>query len=110
MRIDFNEIPEKIVPNMRGGNREFRLKESNDGAVKIIRGRLIPGASIGTHTHVTNSETIFVLEGTGRAMHEGKEEILTPGLCHYCPQGQAHSLENIGDTDLIFFAVIPERG
>ena len=37
------------------------------------------------------------------------EEILRPGVCHYCPQGHSHSFINEGDQDLVFYAVVPEH-
>ena len=40
---------------------------------------------------------------------DGKEEILTEGDCHYCKKGQTHTLINIGEEDLIFYAVVPQQ-
>ena len=65
MRIDFAAMEEQIVPHMRDGEKEVALRTYTDGQCKIMRGRLIPGASIGLHTHETNSEIIYVLEGQG---------------------------------------------
>ena len=31
------------------------------------------------------------------------------GECHYCPKGSTHSIENIGEEDLIIFDVVPEQ-
>ena len=59
-----------------------------DGRNKIMRGRLVSGATIGGHTHDTSSEIIFVLSGTGRVLYDGGEETVTAGQCHYCPKGQ----------------------
>ena len=80
-----------------------------DAMGKIMKGRLIPGASIGLHTHETNSEIIYVLEGTGKVLCDGAYELLAAGSCHYCPKGHAHSLINDSAADLIFFAVVPEQ-
>lgn len=55
---------------------------------KIMKGRLVPGSSIGTHTHETNSEIIYVLSGVGTMEYEDTKEKLYPGDCHYCPQEQ----------------------
>ena len=81
----------------------------NDELGKIMRGRLIPGASIGLHTHETNSEIIYVLEGQGKVLYDGEYETLSAGSCHYCPKGHAHSLINDSAADLVFFAVVPEQ-
>ena len=76
---------------------------------KIIGGRLEPGASIGEHTHETNSEIIFFTSGKGKVIYDGKEERVEAGLCHYCPQGHTHTLINDSNADLTFYAVIPEH-
>ena len=76
---------------------------------KIMKGRLVPGSSIGTHMHETNSEIIYVLSGVGTMEYEDTKEKLYPGDCHYCPPGHSHSLKNNGDEDLVFYAVVPEH-
>ena len=80
-----------------------------DGDNKIMRGKLEPGCSIGLHTHEGNSETIYILSGTGKVLYDGEYEPVSAGSCHYCPRGHAHSLINDSDGDLVFFAVVPER-
>ena len=80
-----------------------------DGDNKIMRGKLEPGCSIGLHTHEGNSETIYILSGTGKVLYDGEYEPVSAGSCHYCPQGHAHSLMNDSDGDLIFLAVVPEH-
>lgn len=109
MIIDFNKIEEKAISNFKGGEKEFNAKMNVDENNKIISGRLQPGASIGLHTHETNSEIIFFLSGTGKVIYDGEEEKVAAGLCHYCPQGHSHTLINDSDADLTFCAVIPEH-
>lgn len=109
MLIDFNAIPETVIPHMRGGEKEVRAHMYVDDLGKIMRGKLIPGASIGLHVHETSSEILYILSGKGKVLYEGTEEPLAPGTCHYCPKGKGHSLINDGDEDLEFLAVIPEQ-
>ena len=109
MRVKFEHIEEEIIPHMRGGEKSFAVKSFSDGLCKIMRGRLIPGASIGLHTHESNCEVIYVLQGEGKVLCDGEYEELSAGACHYCPKGHAHSLINDGDAELLFFAVIPEQ-
>ena len=109
MLIDFKTIPEDVIPNMRGGEKEVAVKAFNDGSNKIMLGKLIPGASIGLHTHETNSETLYILEGSGKVLYEGEYIPLPTGSCHYCPKGKAHSLINDSEADLRFFAIVPEQ-
>lgn len=108
MKIDFNEIEINPIPHFRGGEKETITQMYTDDSVKIMYGRLEPGASIGLHTHETNSEGIFILSGTGKTIYDDTEEALSPGDCHYCPQGHSHSLINNGNEDLVFFAMVPE--
>ena len=109
MLIDFKNMEENIVANMRGGEKEVALKAFSDGMNKIMMGKLIPGASVGLHTHETNSETIYILEGNGQVLYEGEYIPLTAGDCHYCAKGKSHSLMNNSEADLRFFAVVPEH-
>ena len=72
-------------------------------------GTLVPGASIGLHTHETNSEIVYILRGTGTAWIDGETELLRPGVCHYCPKGHRHGMINDGTEDLVLFTVVPEH-
>ena len=56
MLIEFDKIEPQIIPHMRGGEKEVQARMYTDPQNKIMRGRLIPGASIGMHTHETSSE------------------------------------------------------
>ena len=107
MKLQFDAIPVSELPRFKGGEGVYRANMYTDELGKIMRGRLAPGASIGTHTHEDSSETVYVLSGAGKAVCDGLEERLGPGDCHYCPKGRAHTLVNDGDEDLVFFAVIP---
>ena len=109
MLIDFNAISETVIPNMRGGEKEARMRMHTDPLCKVVQGRLIPGASIGLHTHEVDSETIYILEGNGQVLYEGEYIPLTAGDCHYCPKGSEHCLINTGAEDLLFYAVVPQQ-
>ena len=109
MKISFDTIAESAIENFKGGEGTFHVHMFQVMNNKIMKGRLVPGSSIGTHTHETNSEIIYVLSGVGTMEYEDTKEKLYPGDCHYCPQGATHSLSNEGSEDLIFFAVVPEH-
>ncbi len=109
MLINFEEIDESVMPEFKGGNKEFKAKIFQDNNNKILKGRLEPGASIGIHTHETNSEIIYILEGIGKTIFNDEYTQVESGDCHYCPKGEDHSLINTGKKDLVFFAVIPEH-
>jgi quercetin dioxygenase-like cupin family protein len=108
MIIDLNKLPIKTMVNFNGGEKEFSAHMFIDEAGnKIFIGKLIPGASIGLHTHETSCEVIYVLKGTGKVLYEDEEYKVEAGLCHYCPKGKKHSLINDSNEDLDFFAVVP---
>lgn len=109
MIIDFSNINEECIPGFKGGEKQFNVKTFSDGLNKIMMGRLVPGASIGMHTHETNSEIMTITKGRGSVLYDGKRHSLQAGDVHYCRKGNSHSLINDGDTDLEFFAVVPEQ-
>ena len=73
MTIDFNKIDLSILPNFKGGEKEFAANMFFDGTNRIFKGRLIPGATIGMHTHDDSCEVIFILEGSGTILEMGPE-------------------------------------
>ena len=110
MLINFDQIPETVIPHMRGGEGQVASHMHVDGDNKIMKGLLAPGCTIGLHTHDTSSEIIYILSGTGKVLCDGEYEAVSAGSVHYCPKGHAHSLINDSDADLTFFAVVPEHG
>jgi len=110
MIIDFPNMPVQVLPAFKGGEKEFSAQMFFDGTNRIMHGVLIPGASIGPHTHETNSEILFVLSGHGLILEDGVLTELHKGQCTYCPKGHSHSLINTSaEEDLEFYAVVPEQ-
>ena len=109
MIIKFDEIKETALESFYGGQGALCANMSVDENNKILRGKLVPGASIGVHRHEPTSEIIFVVSGKGKMLCDGKEERLLPGDCHYCPKGSEHTFVNDGDEDIHFFAVVPKH-
>ena len=109
MKIDFDAIPVAVTPNMKGGEKEVASRRFQDELVGILKGKLIPGASIGLHTHESNYEVIYIVSGRGTMLCDGVEENLEPGVCHYCGEGHTHKLMNTGAEPLVVFAVVPEH-
>ena len=108
MIIDFLTMNEEAKPNFKGGEKEYNVKMFNTDGNKIMRGRLVPGASIGYHTHEEDQEVIYILEGEGSLVDENGNVLdkVLPGQATMCPKGESHSLTNKGDKDLVFFAVV----
>ncbi len=109
MTIDFNKQKAEIIPNFKGGEKALCAKIFSDNSNKLLHGVLESGATIGMHTHETNSEIIYIISGQGKVLCDGEYEYVEQGMCHYCPKGHSHSLINDSGEDLVFFAVIPEQ-
>lgn len=109
MILDFGTIEEQVIPNFKGGEKAFHTRMYTDGSCKIMRASLEPGATIGVHTHETNSEIIFMLKGTGVVLYDDGRETLSAGCCHYCPKGHSHSLRNESSEVIEFYAIVPEQ-
>jgi mannose-6-phosphate isomerase-like protein (cupin superfamily) len=103
-----NEKPE-ILPNFKGGEKYLIAKMHFDGVNRILHGTLVPGATIGEHTHDVNSEIIYFLSGRGYMLYDGEKQPVEAGMCHYCPKGHTHSMINDSDGDLVFFAVVANQ-
>lgn len=109
MTIDFNTMEAQALPAFMGGEKELHAKMFFDGTNRILHGCLVPGASIGEHTHETNAEMIYILSGEGTIMDDGVKTLIYEGQCTYCPMGHSHSLINTGKENLVFFAVVPKQ-
>ncbi len=109
MIIDFDKIEEQRLAHFKGGEQETAARMYYDGANRIMKGCLAPGASIGLHTHDTSSEVIFITRGQGAVLYDGERHAVREGLCHYCPKGHSHSLINDSAADLEFLAVVPQQ-
>ena len=109
MLFNFDDMEETILHNFNGGKNDTKAKMFIDENVKILYGTLEPGSSIGLHTHEKNSEVVFALSGEAVVTMDGKEEILKPGMVHYCPMGHSHGMRNNKDEDFVMYAVVPNH-
>jgi len=110
MIIKDSELEFSRFDNFKNGEKHLEAKMFFDGTNRILsRARLIPGASIGMHTHEDSCEVIFILEGCGSLLEDGMKKAVQAGDCLYCPKGGSHSLVNDSDADLVFCAVVPQQ-
>lgn len=109
MLIDFNTIKEITLPGMNNGTGEMTAKMYMDENGKIIPCTIHKGGSIGIHKHEASDDINYVLSGSGKAICDGKEEILNAGCCHICKKGSEHSIINTGDDDLVLLTIVVER-
>ncbi len=73
MRIPFDDLDESVIDSFYGGNGDTVARMTVVDGNRIMKGRLEPGASIGTHPHNGSCETVFVIAGTGTAVCDGVE-------------------------------------
>ena len=113
MIIRFDEMNLSVLPHFKGGEKELRANMFFDGTNRAFRGTLVPGATIGMHTHEDSCEIIFILSGNGTIVEKkpGTDQVteqpVSAGDCLYCPKGHSHSLQNLnGSEDLVFYAAV----
>lgn len=109
MLIDFSKVKEITVPGMNNGTGEMTAKMHMDESGKIIPCSIHIGGSIGLHNHSTSDEIDYVLSGYGKAICDGREELLSAGCCHICRKGSEHSIINTGNEDLTLLTIVIER-
>jgi len=101
-----------LEPRLKGGNDTVRLVHFLEEAQAYGTGRLFgisiipPGGSIGYHKHTGDFEIYYILKGTAKVVDNGVEDILYPGDSMTCREGDSHSIENNGDCDLEYVAII----
>ena len=81
-------------------------KEMVGKCAMFAKVRIPVGASLGVHQHVDNNETYHILQGKGLYTDNDKTYEVKAGDTTYCAAGDKHGLENTGDEDLIFIALI----
>ncbi|WP_050596450.1 cupin domain-containing protein [Mesorhizobium ciceri] len=69
-----------------------------------------PGGYVREHTHDRNEETVYVIEGHGRAVIDGKEYPLEPDSVVFLPKNVRHMFINDGDTRLRWIWLIVPNG
>ena len=107
-----DELSTKLEPNLKGGEGTVRVLNILEQQEMFGLGRLFaisiipPGASIGKHTHEGDFEVYYILKGRARLNDNGQVAELGPGDVSQCRDGHFHSIENIGEEDLEYLAVI----
>jgi mannose-6-phosphate isomerase-like protein (cupin superfamily) len=102
----------KLEPNLKGGRETTRIINILESEELYGTGRLFgvsvipPGGSIGRHTHQGDFETYYILKGSARVNDNGVFYDLGPGDMTQCRDGEFHSIENSGGSDLEYLAVI----
>ncbi|ACU75172.1 Methionine--tRNA ligase [Catenulispora acidiphila DSM 44928] len=65
-------------------------------------GRIAPGSATVSHGH-DETEFFVIVAGVGELALDGRAHAVQPGTVVLCEPFEAHTITNIGDSDLIFF-------
>lgn len=109
IKNDKQKIDTKV--KMRGGEGEAILKHIVDSD-KLNHSRLFSkitlkkGCSIGTHTHLQETEYYYILEGKGVVSEKTLSYTVSPGDVVITGDKESHSIVNNEEEDLVFIALI----
>lgn len=101
-----------FLPNLKDGKETVKVinfieSEEAENKGKLFGISVIPaGGSIGYHQHVGDFEIYYILKGRAMVNDNGNKAILEAGDMLNCKEGNYHSIENIGDNDLQYVALI----
>lgn len=109
MQIDFNKIELMTFPGMNNGAGTMSARMYNDDSYRIIPTAIHPGGSIGNHKQESGDDMNYIISGTGKAICDGAEEELRPGVMHICPKGSEHSIINTGEEDLVMLTIVVKK-
>ena len=107
-----SEIEGNVYSNLKGGIGDVTMyhfmteKEANGAGRLFAKITIEPGNSIGYHKHEGDVEAYYILKGKALLSDNGNEVILEPGDCNFCPDGQSHSIKNVGDDTLEYIAIV----
>ena len=100
------------IEHMCGGRGHVMIKHILDA--RELNGKcglyaevtLEKGCSLGYHTHHDESETYYIISGTGEYNDNGSFRTVKAGDKTFTPDGCGHGLVNTGNDELVFMALI----
>ena len=111
MVIERSSLVTEIKPHMREGKGECAVTPLGGPQLqkhlRILSEVVVPpGASIGPHPHVAETEYYIILEGKALVDDNGTPVNVKPGDIVITNGGATHSIENVGNVSLKMIAVI----
>jgi quercetin dioxygenase-like cupin family protein len=91
---------------MPAGAKAQAIKVAEDDTATISIGRFPPGFELKPHFHKTHSETVYVIEGNGQMVIDGKTIEIKPGSINFTPVNNVHSVKNTGSVDIVILQVM----
>lgn len=101
----------KVVGPVEGGKGEISRELLIEGdqlknKAKVFARLTVPsGASVGLHEHTQDYEVYYILSGNGKVLDNGEVVEVKAGDVVYAIDTK-HYIENCGEEDLVFLAVI----
>lgn len=96
----YGEISIENKPSPFDGTGNITVRNLLEGPDEMYqKGRVFahttiyPGCGIGVHKHENESETYYILQGTGRYNDNGTIVDVKPGDVLFCGNGECHSIE-----------------
>lgn len=107
---------EVVTVERVNGGAGFIMKEVLIGAEELgehckifSKVTLPPHCELGYHEHHGETETYYILTGTGMYDDNGKAVSAEAGDVFFCKDGDGHGLKNTGEEDLSFVALILKK-
>lgn len=107
-----NQRKIEIYEKRAGGKGTIQIErlmdeKQLDGKAKMYAKVTIdPHSSIGVHEHVEDSESYYILSGSGIYTDNDQTYPVTVGDMVFCDAHNKHGLENNTDQPLVFMALI----
>ncbi len=101
----------RVIGSIEGGKGEITRElliegEELQNRAKVFAKLIVPvGASVGLHEHTDDYEVYYILSGKGKVLDGDEIVEVGAGDVVYAIDTK-HYIENIGDEDLVFLAVI----
>lgn len=90
---------------MPAGDKAQAIKVADDETATLFLAKFASGGEVKAHFHKTHSETLYIIEGSGQMMVEGKLFEFRPGSVIHIPPTKVHSVKITGNKDLIALQV-----
>ena len=90
---------------MPPGEKAQAIRIGGDATATLFVARFAQGAEVKPHFHKTHTEVLYVIEGTGRMIIDGKEIDIKPGSILMNPMGKVHSMKNTGSGEIVFLQI-----
>ena len=86
---------------MPAGEKAQAITLTTDGTATVNLVRFAPGAEVKPHFHKSHSETLYVIEGGGKMVVDGKEIDIGPGSIIHVPANKPHAAKCAESGELI---------